>query len=434
MRRVYLNIAAFGVLATALILWSAVDFLHLDAIERPYVVTAEFSESPGLRSGYEVTYLGHAVGRIRSVDLVPGMSEVQLSIDRDVELPADVVAAARRRSAIGEPYVDLAPAPGSDADGGPRLVDGDTISIEDTSSPLQYGDLFRSLDTLVDTIDPSSLGIVLTELAAAVDGRGDDIRRIVQSSSTLAESLSENGDEIEKLIDGVADITDVLATHRDALGSGLDSLASLTETLEASRPSIETLLDEAPSTLLLLNTIIDASDAAIICTIDGTAVLEAVLDDEVLGSLTSLLERSAAFTDVIGLLQDPRDGIFRLYVSPSGGEPPTVEFAEPLPYPDVPALGTCPGHSFVTSETAVADEASAGAGGDRPAPDGASPTSDRPDDARAALAAGESDAEADQSFVSKVLSSLWPWAPLAALAGAAAWFVLAAVRRRGEQP
>ena len=432
MRRIYLNIAAFGLITALLIAWSAVNFLHLDVIERPYLVTAEFAESPGLRSGYEVTYLGHAVGHISGVRLVPGMSEVRLAIDRGVELPADVVAAARRRSAIGEPYVDLAPTPGTDPDVGPRLADGDRIVLSKTSSPLKYGDLFRSLDTLAKTIDPSSLSTVVKELAAALDGRGDDIRRIVQGSQDLTRTLSDNGDEIERLIDGVTEITDVLASHRDSLGSGIDHLAGLTQALEQARPSFDALVDEGPSSIAVMNAIIDASDSAIICTIDGTAELEAVLDAQALRSLTELLQRSRAFADVVALVQDHRDGIFRLMISPSGGHPPTVEFAEPKPFPESPPAATCPTHDVAIATAPVSDQAGAEPGGER-SPSGAS--SEVPERTRSTPAEQASDAngpEVGTSSIARFLSSLWSWMPLVAGLGLGALLLFLLARKRGR--
>lgn len=432
MRRIYINLVAFAVLTTTAIAWSAVNFLHLDAIERPLVVSAEFESSPGLRAGYEVTYLGHSVGRIRDVDLEPGRSVVELAIDRDAELPAALVAVARRRSAIGEPYVDLAPAPGTDAGGRERLADGARIPISMTSSPLQYGDLFRSLDTLVGTVDPDSLGVVVDELARAVGGRGDDIRRIVTGTEDLVTTLSENGDRIEELIDGVAEITDVLATNRDALGSGIDHLAGLTGALEQARPDLEALVDEGPTTLALLNAIIGAADQSVICTIDGAAALDAILDAEAVQSLTGLLQRSAAFADVIDLVQDERDGVFRLMVSPSGGNPPTVEFAAPAPFPGTPTVPGCPAHDVALGLAPVADEAPPGPGGDRPAEDAADAASGRPDRADPAGVTGAADAAGGDAFLARVARWSLPLLALAAILLVGRRIAPLVARRRGS--
>jgi phospholipid/cholesterol/gamma-HCH transport system substrate-binding protein len=431
MRRIYVNLVAFALLTTAAIAWSAVNFLHLDAIERPILVTAEFEASPGLRAGYEVTYLGHSVGRIRDVDLVPGRSEVVLAIDRDADLPAAIVAVARRRSAIGEPYVDLAPAPGNAGGGRDRLGDGARIPIGMTSSPLQYGDLFRSLDRLVTTVDADALGVVVDELARAVDGRGDDIRRIVIGTEDLVTTLSENGDRIEELIDGVAGITDVLATNRDALGSGIDHLAGLTEALEQARPDIEALIDEGPTTIALLNAIIGAADQSVICTIDGTAALDAILDAEALQSLTGLLQRSAAFADVIDLVQDERDGVFRLMVSPSGGNPPTVEFAAPAPFPGTPTVPGCPAHDVILDVAPVADEAAPGPGGDRSAAGASDLDAGRPDRADPTGITGLADAAGGDAFLTRVARWSLPLLALAAILLVGRRIVPVVARRRG---
>jgi phospholipid/cholesterol/gamma-HCH transport system substrate-binding protein len=431
-RRVYVNLAAFVLLTSAVIAWSVVNLLSLDFVERPDIVIAEFEQSPGLRAGYEVTYLGHAVGRVRKVELVPGMSEVHLAIGRDVDLPADVVAAARRRSAIGEPYVDLAPRPAPIPLRGPRLEAGARIPLSQTSSPLQYGDLFRSIDTLIDHIDADALGIVVDELAAAVDGRGDDLRRIVHGTAELTQTMSENGDEIEKLIDGVAEITGVLAAHRDALGSGIDHLASLTVALEEARPSAEVLVDEAPSTIALMNAIVDAADHAVICTVEGVALLDAVLDPEAVRSLSGLLERSAAFADVVRLVQDPRDGIFRLFVSPSGGNPPTVEFVESKSFPSSPAVPGCAAHEVAISPTPAMDATSTAGGRDGQHAGPSSGAPDRPGAGGTEGAVGSSDVDADPSITDRLLSSLWPWSLFVSLALAAGVLARLLARRRKE--
>src|SRR5690606_12834600 len=159
--------------------WSFATLFEVDALDDPDFVTVEFESSPGLARGFEVAYLGHAVGSVHAVALQDGFSEVVLRIDAGEELPAAVDAMARRKSAIGEPFVELAPTPGTDPSTGPRLVDGDRIPLARTSSPISYGTLFKSVDALLAAVDPDQVGTVVDELAAALDGRGDDVRRII---------------------------------------------------------------------------------------------------------------------------------------------------------------------------------------------------------------------------------------------------------------
>ena len=102
-RRIVVNLSVFGLLFLVLMYWAFTNVIQLNAVERPYAVTAEFTTSPGLHPGYAVTYLGVQVGRIGSVSLSQSHVDAVLEIDRGTSLPADLTAAVRRKSAVGEP-------------------------------------------------------------------------------------------------------------------------------------------------------------------------------------------------------------------------------------------------------------------------------------------------------------------------------------------
>lgn len=406
MTRVYVNIAAFLTLSLLVVAWAVLNIFRFDAIERPFTVSAIFEESPGLRSGYEVTYLGLSIGRIRGVELVDGATRVTLSIDRGTEVPARVDAAARRRSAIGEPYVDLFPSEGSDPSSGPLLEDGAEIGVDRTSSPVEYGELFRGLDVLVSTLNPEEIGILLTEAANAVDGRGDDIRRIIIGSRDLVTSVSDNGEVVTQLIDDLDVTTQVIADNREQFGSAIDSLANLTETLEATRPSIEQLLADAPSSFALAARIIEASDDSIVCAIDGLAVLDATIDPVRIDELSQLMRRSELTSQVVtDLILDDETGFIRLKLLLSSGTPPYVTYSEPLEQAAVPALLPCPPRSVtLASPAARADEAPPQPGGLPVGPDEETDVPRRPEDGATDVAlSGSSDRVADEPFLAKLI-------------------------------
>lgn len=123
--RIYLNLGVFAVLGVVMTVWAFSTIIRLDAIERPYRVSAEFVSSPGLIRGFDVAYLGVRVGKIGDVRLAPGKIVVGLDIDRGIRLPKGATAEVRRKSAIGEPYVELSP-PATGVTG-PTLAAGDTI-------------------------------------------------------------------------------------------------------------------------------------------------------------------------------------------------------------------------------------------------------------------------------------------------------------------
>ncbi len=73
------------------------------------VVTLELPETGGLYRFSNVTYNGVQIGTVTKVELTPNGVRATLSLDRSPKVPADLVAAVRSVSAIGEQYVDLQP-------------------------------------------------------------------------------------------------------------------------------------------------------------------------------------------------------------------------------------------------------------------------------------------------------------------------------------
>ncbi|MFD0853320.1 MlaD family protein, partial [Actinomadura adrarensis] len=80
--RIVTNLVFFAVLGLVLVIWALSSIISVDAVRRPFVVTADFASSPGLRQDQEVAYLGVRIGSVGDVELRPGHVEVQLKLDR----------------------------------------------------------------------------------------------------------------------------------------------------------------------------------------------------------------------------------------------------------------------------------------------------------------------------------------------------------------
>src|SRR5256714_2339811 len=223
-RRIVYNLAFFGVIGLALAVWAATSVISFDFVDRPYKVTAQFDTSPGLSPRFEVTYLGQRIGAISKVELGKKLVTATMKLDRDRKVPRAVNAAVRRKSAVGEPYVDLQPSPNTDPDTGPRLARGDRIPVERTSTPLAYSDLFKAVDQLVDAIDPGDLRTLVHELAVGVDGRGDSLRQLFVGVDQITGDLADNAQLLDSTIAALTTLTHTVATHSGAVASSIDNL------------------------------------------------------------------------------------------------------------------------------------------------------------------------------------------------------------------
>jgi phospholipid/cholesterol/gamma-HCH transport system substrate-binding protein len=342
-RRLWINAAAFLTLFAVLSVWAVRNVLHLDVIDRPRTIAADFQTSPGLRPGYEVTYFGVHAGQLGRVAIVGDHVNAQLKIDRNLELPATLDAAVRRKSAVGEPYVDLTPSGGVDR-GGPRLRAGTVIPIKRTTTPLAYAEVFHAVDNLVTAIPADDLQRFLHALAAGFEGRAGDIRSAITSADKLTGDLVANAPLLDALAGDLTTLTHTITEHRDALGAGFDNLALLSQTLAEHRADIDHLLDRGPTLTDQVNSLLASSGPDIGCIVDAAGSLFSSIDDPVkIDQFDTLLRLAGPAADIVHQIayQGP-DGLYLNGVLTFDvGIAPVDYYDPPHVLPATPALRSC---------------------------------------------------------------------------------------------
>ncbi|MDX6743600.1 MlaD family protein [Actinocorallia sp. A-T 12471] len=343
-RRILVNVAVFALLSAVLTVWALANVVRFDFVERPYVITAEFASSPGLHEDFEVAYLGVRVGKIRSLrlDAPAHMVVAELAIDRGVEIPAALTASAGRKSAVGEPYVDLAPRPGADL--GDHIKPGGRIPKEHTSVPVAYGDLFAQVIDGLKAIDPESTKILFRELADGWEGREDSLRQIIDGSAALTEAFAGRTQLIEGLTGDLSRLTRSLAGHPEALGASIDNTAALLGPLSDLRGELREILERSPGLTTRLTNLTAATDPYFGCGVDalgealGAVATPARMRDvrDTLGMSGTLI---AALDDIIRPTSSGAAINLAAVLSTKGTAP--EEYREPLPQPSVGDVPSC---------------------------------------------------------------------------------------------
>lgn len=204
-----------------------------------YRVTAWFSSAISLYPDSQVRVLGLPAGSVRSIKVIGTQVRVVMSIPDDIPLPADVQATIIPLSLIGERYVQLSPAW---KQGDAQLKPGAIIPIERTSVPIEPDEALAALKHLLDAIDPTATGRLITNLAKDLDGTGSDFNAALAGLGTITETLGSKDEEIGAIIDHFDRITATLASRDATLGRVLDAFARTTDALADERTSIQSLL------------------------------------------------------------------------------------------------------------------------------------------------------------------------------------------------
>jgi phospholipid/cholesterol/gamma-HCH transport system substrate-binding protein len=343
-RRLTINLAAFGLLAVVMLVWAFNNVIRFDFIDRPYHITVEFQSSPGLHPNFEVDYLGLRIGKIDSVKLEKDKVVVRLDIERGVTIPQGVTAAAARKSAVGEPVVELTPGAGrADA---PAMKPGTVIPVSQTSVPPKYGDLFGAVIDSLKAINPEDAKILTHELAEGWSGREESLRQIINGGDDLTKTFAENTELLDGLTKDLGRITTVLNRNRGSLGAGIDNLAALTAALSQVRGQIAELRDRGPDLLSTVNGLLDKTEGDFGCTVDmlgnwGVGTYNPRYLYDLNKTLAKAPQLKNVLDNVIGM--DQGKPVLNVVFQVTLNTPATLEYKYPLGQPAVNQVPTCPG-------------------------------------------------------------------------------------------
>lgn len=204
--RILAIVAVVVLVATAVVWW-----LFLGANDRR--VTAYFTGAVGLYPGGDVRILGVPVGRIDTVTPQGQTVRVTMSVQRNVQVPADAGAVEISPSVVSDRYVQLTPP----YRGGPTMADGATIPQSRTATPVEIDRIYQSLDQLTTALGPNGANShgALTQLlntgAANLDGNGQALSDTLQHLGELGTTLSGSSQDLFATLDNLQKFTSTLA-------------------------------------------------------------------------------------------------------------------------------------------------------------------------------------------------------------------------------
>jgi virulence factor Mce-like protein len=230
-----------GILAMVLVYMQLPTILGIGRI----AVKLELPRTGGLYEFSNVTYRGVQIGRVTDVRATRSGAEATLSLATSPKIPADLEARVLSVSAVGEQYVDLLPR----TDSGPYLHDGSVISADDTTVPQKVGPMLDQVSALLDSIPKEKLGKLLDESFKGLNGSGDDLAALLDSTSVVARDFNTVSDRARTLVDDARPLFDGQVVSADALRTWARSLAGVTAQLNTNDPQIRGVLQHGPGAL-----------------------------------------------------------------------------------------------------------------------------------------------------------------------------------------
>jgi phospholipid/cholesterol/gamma-HCH transport system substrate-binding protein len=233
-----------------------------------YTVSAVFRTANGVRPGSPVRIAGVDVGKVTGVEHVDGgraAALVRMQIDeRGLPLHRDAHAAIRPRIFLeGNFFVDLAPGSPS----APRLSDGDTIPVNQTSGPVQLDQVLTALQS--DT--RRQLQVLLDQYSRGIAGSGAKGYRAsmrywkpaYRDSAIVAEAqLGENPHDLSAYLDHAGTVAGAVDRSPGRLQDLVTDFDTTAHAFASNDRALMAALGELPRTLRTGRTALETLNAA----------------------------------------------------------------------------------------------------------------------------------------------------------------------------
>jgi phospholipid/cholesterol/gamma-HCH transport system substrate-binding protein len=214
-----------------------------DVGDDPYTVQVEFLDVLDLVPQSGVRVADVPVGRVESIELDENdwTALVTITVNGDVELPANAVAAIQQSSLLGEKYVELAP-PGNEEPEG-RLDDDALITLDRTNRNVEVEELLGALSLVLNGGGLAQLQTINRELGDALEGREAEIKDTLGQLDTFIGGLDAQKEEINRALDRTNELAATLAARTSTIENALDTIGPGLDVINEQRDLLVSMLE-----------------------------------------------------------------------------------------------------------------------------------------------------------------------------------------------
>ena len=237
-------------LSSLTVLLAGCQFGGLNSLDMPgtaghgsgsYTITVQLPDVSTLPQNSPVMVDDVTVGSVSGIEAMQRadgtfFAAVKLSLERDVDLPANATARVAQTSLLGSQHVELAK-PVDEPDQG-RLAEGSEIPIGRTGRYPTTEEVLASLGVVVNKGNLGALQDITEETYNAVAGREGTFAELIPRLAELTSSLDRQTNDIIAAAEGLNRFAGILARSKDSLGRTLDTLPEALDVLNRNRANL----------------------------------------------------------------------------------------------------------------------------------------------------------------------------------------------------
>lgn len=211
-----------------------------DLGDNPYRVVIHFENVLDLVPQSAIKVDDVTVGRVEKIELEGWHAKVTGLLRGDVRLPDNAVARVEQTSLLGEKFVNVLRPTTENARG--RLGDGDVIPLSRTNRLAEVEEVLSALSLLLNGGGLQQIQTINRELNAALAGREDKIRSVLNRLDEFVGQLDRQKSEIVRAIEGLDRLTRTLKEQKQTLADAVDRITPAVEILAEQRADLTRML------------------------------------------------------------------------------------------------------------------------------------------------------------------------------------------------
>lgn len=207
-----------------------------------YTIQAQMPDVQNLQRNSRVRVNDVTVGNVTNIELQGWHALVTMTLDGDVDLPANASATIGQTSLLGSVHVELAPPKGVAPQG--KLKNGSLIRLASASS---YPSTERTLAAVSLLLNGGGLGQlqdVTKALSTAFTGREQDLRSLLSQLDKFVGYLNDQKTDIIAASDSLNNLVGQFADQRPVIDKALRTVPDAVAVLKDERDNLAEALGE----------------------------------------------------------------------------------------------------------------------------------------------------------------------------------------------
>ena len=201
-----------------------------------YTIHAQMPDVQNLRENSRVQFNDVLVGNVAKVERQGWHALVTMTIEPEVDLPANVTAAIGQTSLLGTLHVELGTPPGVAPQG--KLHAGSVIPLSSSSA---YPSTEQTLGALSLVLNGGGLGQlqdITSTLSTAFSGREQDLRSLITQLDKFTAYLNDQKDDIIAALDSFNNLVGQVAEQKPVLDKALKTIPQAITVLKDERDKL----------------------------------------------------------------------------------------------------------------------------------------------------------------------------------------------------